>query len=101
MNCQDFTFVAISGLTWDHNRAPWDILPISKNDTPCTGDADRYVQLLTDEIVPKTENFVQGHVLWRGLAGYSLAGLFALYSLYLREFFKDREYVRLSLVSGF
>ncbi len=81
-NCQDFTFVAISGLTWDHDMAPWDIPPISKNDTPCTGGADRYVQLLTDEIVPKAESFVQGRVLWRGLAGYSLAGLFALYSLY-------------------
>ncbi len=81
-NCQDFTLAAISGLTWDHDMSPWDIPPISKNDTPCTGGADRYLQLFTDKIVPKVEGLVQGRVPWRGLAGYSLAGLFALYSLY-------------------
>lgn len=30
---------------------------------------------------------MQGRILWRGLAGYSLAGLFALYSLYQTDLF--------------
>jgi len=94
-NCQDFTFVAISGLVWEHDMAPWDIPPISKNDTPCTGGADKYLQLLTDKIIPKVESYVQGHVLWRGLAGYSLAGLFALYSLYQTGIFS-----RIASMSG-
>lgn len=81
-DCQNFTLVAISNLIWDHDMAPWDIPPISENDTPCTGGADNYLQLLTDKIVPKAESLMPGRVLWRGLAGYSLAGLFALYSLY-------------------
>ncbi len=34
------------------------------------GGADKYLQLLTNEIVPKAEKFMQG------LAGYSLAGAF-------------------------
>lgn len=94
-DCQDFTFVAISSLAWNHDMAPWDIPPISENDTPCTGGADNYLQLLTDEIVPKVESLVQGRVLWRGLAGYSLAGLFALYSLHHTSIFS-----RIASMSG-
>lgn len=93
--CPDFTLVAISGLEWDHDMAPWDIPPISKGDTPCTGGADEYLQLLTNEIIPRAEELVQGCVLWRGLAGYSLAGLFALYSVY-----RTRLFSRIASVSG-
>lgn len=87
-NCPDFTLVAISGLAWNHDMAPWDIPPISKNDTPCTGGADAYLKLLTDEIVPKAEEQIPGCALWRGLAGYSLAGLFAIYSVYQTKLFQ-------------
>ncbi len=80
--CPAFTLVAISGLNWDHDMAPWDIPPISEDDTPCTGGADEYLRLLLEEIVPKAEEHIRGRTLWRGIAGYSLAGLFAIYSLY-------------------
>ncbi len=87
MGCPDFTLVSISNLEWDHDMAPWDIPPISKDDTPCTGGADEYLQLLLSEIMPEAEKTMQGEVMWRGLAGYSLAGLFALYSLYHTDIF--------------
>lgn len=93
--CPDFTLVAISGLSWNHDMAPWEIPPISENDTPCTGGADEYLRLLTEEIIPRSEELIQGHVLWRGLAGYSLAGLFAVYSLYQTELFS-----RIASISG-
>lgn len=85
--CPDFTLVAISGLAWDHDMAPWDIPPISPNDTPCTGGANEYLKLLTGEILPKAEEMVQGDISWKGIAGYSLAGLFSIYSLYQTELF--------------
>lgn len=85
--CPDFTLVAISGLNWDHDMAPWDIPPISADDTPCTGGADEYLRLLLDQIVPKAEEQIRGRALWRGISGYSLAGLFAIYSLYQTENF--------------
>ncbi len=47
--------------------SPWDIPPIIKGNTPCTGGADEYLQLLTNEIVPRAEKLVQGRVLWRVL----------------------------------
>ena len=91
----DHTLVVISGLAWDHDMAPWDIPPISKNDTPCTGGADDYLELLTHEIIPRAEGLVEGTVLWRGLAGYSLAGLFALYAIYRTDLFS-----RIASMSG-
>lgn len=91
----DFTLVAISGLNWEHDMAPWDIPPISSKDTPCTGGADDYLELLLNEILPQAEKTVFGTPLWRGIAGYSLAGLFALYSIYRTDVFS-----RAASVSG-
>lgn len=93
--CPDFTLVAVSGLDWDQDMSPWAIPPIAKNDTPCTGGADAYLARMTAEIIPEAERLLPGRISWRGLAGYSLAGLFALYSLYQTELFS-----RAASVSG-
>lgn len=90
-----FTLVVISNLVWERDMAPWDIPSVSEKDTPFTGGADEYLQLLTGKILPESEKYVKGHVLWRGLAGYSLAGLFALYSLYHTGHFS-----RMASISG-
>lgn len=90
-----FTLVTIGGLNWDHDMAPWDIPPVSRFDTPCTGGADDYLKCLTEEIVPQAEALIPGGVAWRGLAGYSLAGLFAVYALYQAETFS-----RIASMSG-
>ena len=87
LGCPDFTLVAISGLDWNHDMAPWEILPISKNDTPCTGGADGYLQQLLDQILPQAEQQILGTPSWRGIAGYSLGGLFAVYALSRTEVF--------------
>lgn len=86
-NAPDFTLAAIGDLDWDHDMAPWDIPPISKIDTPCTGGADDYLKVLTGEIVPAVESELPGTPCWRGIAGYSLAGLFAVYALYRTDMF--------------
>lgn len=85
--CQSFTLVAISDLNWNHDMAPWDSPPAFKNATPCTGGADTYLQLLTEEIIPTSEKEINGAPRWRGIAGYSLAGLFALYAIYRTDLF--------------
>lgn len=94
-DCPDFTLVAVSGLDWNHDMSPWAIPPISNKDTPCTGGADDYLQLLMEEIVPGVERYVKGSIVWRGLAGYSLAGLFAVYSMYHTDLFS-----RIASMSG-
>lgn len=83
----DHTLVAVGHLNWDHDMAPWDCPPLSRDDTPCTGGADDYLQLLLNEIAPQVEGALAAPPAWQGLAGYSLAGLFAVYSLYRTDAF--------------
>ena len=85
--CPPFTLVAISDLDWNHDMVPWDSPPSFKNAEPCTGGADDYLRLLTEEIIPTAEKGIAGVPSWRGIAGYSLAGLFALYAIYQADLF--------------
>ncbi len=82
----DFTLVSVGGLNWNHDMSPWEIPPVSKGDTPCTGGADGYLNVLLGDIIPQAEKKLRG-VSWRGLAGYSLGGLFAIYALYKTDVF--------------
>lgn len=93
--CPPFTLVAISDLDWNHDMAPWDSPPAFKNADPCTGGADDYLRLLTREIIPAAEKELGSVPRWRGIAGYSLAGLFALYAIYQTDLFS-----RVSSMSG-
>lgn len=79
--CPPFTLVAIRGLDWNHDMAPWDSPPAFRNGQPFTGGAREYLELLTGRILPATEQTLVGPPRWRGIAGYSLAGLFALYAI--------------------
>lgn len=85
--CPPFTLVAISDLDWNHDMVSWDSPPAFKNAEPCTGGADDYLRLLTREIIPTAEKELPGVPSWRGIAGYSLAGLFALYAIYRTDLF--------------
>ena len=85
--CPPFTLVAISDLDWNHDMVPWDSPPAFKNAEPCTGGADDYLRLLTEEIIPTAEKEIDGVPRWRGVAGYSLAGLFSLYAIYRTDLF--------------
>ena len=82
-----FTLVAISDLDWNQDMAPWDSPAAFKNGEPFTGGADDYLRLLVEEIIPRAEKELAGPPAWRGIAGYSLAGLFALYSIYRTDLF--------------
>ena len=91
--CPPFTLVAISDLDWNHDMVPWDSPPAFKNAEPCTGGADDYLRLLTREIIPTAEKELAGVPSWRGIAGYSLAGLFALYAIGSLWFPGMKEYI--------
>lgn len=82
-----FTLVVISGLDWNHDMAPWDSPAAFKKGEPFTGGADDYLRLLVEEIIPRVEKELPGLPAWRGIAGYSLAGLFALYAIYRTDVF--------------
>ena len=90
-----FTLVSISDLDWNHDMAPWNSPAAFKKGEPFTGGADDYLRLLVEEIIPRAEKELPGPPAWRGIAGYSLAGLFALYAGYQTDVFS-----RVGCISG-
>ena len=93
--CPPLSLVAVSGLDWDRDMAPWSCPAVFKNAAPFTGGAGEYLRLLVGTILPTAEAMLAGAPRWRGIAGYSLAGLFALYALYETDAFS-----RAASVSG-
>lgn len=85
--CPPFTLIELSDFNWNDCMSPWAIPPISKDDAPCTGGADAFLSALTGEIMPASEKTIGGRPLCNIIAGYSLAGLFAVYSLYKTDQF--------------
>ena len=86
-DCPSFNLVAISNLDWNHDMATWDSPAAFKGGEAFTGGADDYLRLLVEEIMPEAEKELPGPPVWRGIAGYSLAGLFALYAIYQTDVF--------------
>ena len=86
-NRSPFTLVTISNLDWNHDMAPWDSPAAFKKGEPFTSGADDYLRLLVEEIISRAEKELPVPPAWRGIAGYSLAGLFALYAIYQTDVF--------------
>lgn len=82
----DFTLVTVSGLNWEAELSPWAAGNLFKYSEMFTGGADAYLQFLTQQVLPQAEAGLN-RILWRGLAGYSLAGLFTVYALYKTDLF--------------
>ena len=85
--CPPFTLIAVSNLAWNRDMAPWDSPAAFKKGEPFTGGADDYLRLLVEEIIPRAEKELAGPPAWRGIAGYTLAGLFALHAIYQTDVF--------------
>lgn len=89
LNAPDCNLLVVGNLNWDHDMTPWYCPALSENDTPCTGGADAYLQLLLTEILPKAQLLIKGTPSHISIAGYSLAGLFALYAMYKTDVFDN------------
>ena len=87
LNCPDRNLLVVGNLNWDHDMTPWYCPPLSEKDTPCTGGADEYLDLMQSEIIPRAKELIKGEPSFLGIAGYSLAGLFAIYAMYRTDIF--------------
>ena len=81
--------------------APWDGPEAFKNRKPFSGGADDYLRLLVEEILPKAEKQLSSPPALRGIMGYSLAGLFGLYTIYQTDEFSWRGMSGSLWFSGF
>ena len=87
VDCSGFNLVTISGLHWNQELSPWPIeTVVSKNDN-FAGMADQWLPLFTGEVLPQVEQLLDAPPAWRCLAGYSLAGLFAVWTAYQCDLF--------------
>ena len=86
LGCPPFDLVAVTGLDWGGDLSPWPCEPVSAPGDGFTGGADAFAGFLEDSAVPFAEG-VLGAPPERVVAGYSMAGLFALYVPYVSEMF--------------
>ncbi len=87
LECPPFVLVAIGALDWNRELSPWVCDGTVRDAEPFSGGAAAYLKELLDSIVPMVEASLPHPPAWRGIAGYSLAGLFALWSLWQTDLF--------------
>ena len=91
LKCNEFILIAISNLDWSNDMSPWFAPKLNSKDVDCLGKADDYIKLLIDKIIPQAEEYVKNNleikIKYFAIAGYSLAGLFAVYSAYKTDMF--------------
>ena len=78
----DINLLFVCGLDWEHDMTPWESPPIRKGEKPFSGGADGYLEILLTKIMPKAGEMMNGVPAYTAIAGYSLAGLFAIYSMF-------------------
>lgn len=90
-----FPLLCINNLEWQKDMCPWDSPALINTEKDFIGGADEYLSLLEKEIIPKAVEILGEEPRYYALAGYSLAGLFALYAGYRSALFS-----RIASVSG-
>lgn len=81
------TLVSVSGVDWYRDMTPWPADRVFADGENYGGGAEAYLQRLTEDIMPKVEAGLGFTPVKRGLAGYSLAGLFSLWAFYQTDIF--------------
>lgn len=87
MGCTSINLLVVGNIDWNHDMSPWYMSSIYSKEKSFSGGADEYLKLLIDEILPKAKELIEGVPKFTGIAGYSLAGLFAVYTMYKTDVF--------------
>ena len=95
MGCTSFNLLVVGNIDWNHDMSPWYMPSIYSKEKSFSGGADEYLKLLIEEILPKAKELIEGESKFTGIAGYSLAGLFAVYAMYKTDIFE-----RIASMSG-
>ncbi len=82
-----YSLLVITNLDWNSALSPWKADAVYKGEPGFEGCADEYIHLLTQEIIPDTIKANGLSPVSTYIAGYSMAGLFALYCLYKTDLF--------------
>ena len=85
MTDADFSLASITVDDWNDAMSPWPADPVLGGE-PFGGGADGYLSALTDVLLPGIRSAI-GEPEESIIAGYSMAGLFALYSAFRTDAF--------------
>lgn len=80
MGCLPFTLISIGNLKWNDDMTPWEAPPVFKGNAPFGGLAEIQLHCMLNKIIPYVEIELEHKPLYSAIAGYSLAGLFAMWS---------------------
>ena len=86
---------AISSVDWNRELSPWPAPRVFRSTEDFGGEGLAFLDMLTGQIVPLVEAQLGFSPVSRAIAGYSLAGLFALWSVFQTDAFD-----RVASVSG-
>ena len=77
----------ISGVDWNRELSPWPAPKVLRGGGDFGGEGPAFLDMLTGQIVPLVEAQLGFAPVSRAVAGYSLAGLFALWSVFQTDVF--------------
>ena len=87
LNGHKLALVVIFSVDWNRELSPWSAPKAFQNGADFGGQASVLLDVLTRQIIPLTEEHLRCVPEFRGIAGYSLAGLFALWAVYQTDLF--------------
>ena len=83
---KEFSSLTKNGVDWNKHLSPWPANRLAKGIGPFDGKADIFLKELESEVVDELSSLkLKPSAIY--IVGYSLAGLFALYSLYKTDLF--------------
>ena len=83
------SIVELSGVNWNNDLTPWPAEGVFKKAKPFGGKSASFLDQLTNEIIPRTEEDLGIKDAQRTLLGVSLSGLFAVWSVFNTDAFTN------------
>ncbi len=80
-------FIVINNLDWNRELSPWAAPRVFRDGADFSGGGAEYLDELIHDILPAAEAKLGIAPMSRAIAGYSLAGLFAVWVLYRTDLF--------------
>lgn len=84
--CPAFHLVTISELDWNADLSPWAAPSVVTDNDGFAGNAGEFTGIIRECVIPFAES-ITGAPSYRIIAGYSMAGLYALYAPYITDIF--------------
>jgi len=79
-NGKEFNLIEVTGLRWQDELSPWRHLPVFHGDPGYRGEGFAFLRTLAYVMVPEAVHQFGLKPASMAIAGYSLAGMFALYA---------------------